>query len=156
MSILDFAKSELDLIGMGEDSGEYNVAMRKHLLHMVEEFSKEGHSGFSAGYAVNILEKLLKFEPLSPLTGEDSEWNDMSDSNGGKTCYQNNRCSRVFKDETGAYDINGKVYWEWYEPEDGSEKFKSYFTNFKSRTPVTFPYTPVTEYVQWNEDDQTS
>jgi len=152
MSILDYAKSELDLVGMTEDSGEYNVAMRDHILHMIEEFSKEGHSGFSASYAVSCLEKLLRWQPLSPLTGEDSEWNDQSDSNGGKTMYQNNRCSRVFKDETGSWDIDGKVFYEWHTNEEG-ETYKAYFTNWKSRIPVTFPYTPVTEYVEWTEDE---
>ena len=152
MSILDYAKSELDLVGMTEDSGEYNVSMRDHILHMIEEFSKEGHSGFSASYAASCLEKLLRWQPLSPLTGEDSEWSDVAVSNGGETLYQNKRCSRVFKDETGAWDIDGKVFYEWHTNEEG-ETYKSYFTNWKSRTIVTFPYTPVTEYVEWKEDE---
>lgn len=151
MSILNYAKSELDLIGMTETSDdEMNLAMRKHILHMIEEFADEGHSGFSASYAINILSKLLAFKPLTPLTGEDDEWTNVSDRGTGDVMYQNKRLSSVFKDgkDGEAYNIDGKVFWEWYEGEDG--KFKSYYTCRDSRVPVTFPYTvpdkPIYEY----------
>lgn len=148
MSLYDFAERELDAIGMN-DGDEMNGAMRKHILHIINEFSKEGHSGFSAGYAISLLSKLLKYEPLTPLTGEDWEWNEiseeMSGSNNG-TLYQNARCSHVFKDDGGAYDIDGKVFYDWYTDEETGEKRKSHFTSIDSRVPVTFPYTPVTVY----------
>lgn len=137
------AERELDIIGMTDD-GEINGAMRKHILHMIDEFAAEGHSGFSASYAIQCLEKLLRFEPLSPLTGSDEEWIDVAEYNGSPM-WQNKRCSRVFKDETGAYDIDGKVFWEWYTNENG-EKSKSYFTGRDSRVYITFPYTPTTVY----------
>ena len=46
---------------------------------MMQEFANEGHSGFSASYAISILTKLMDFKPLSPLTGEDDEWNNISE-----------------------------------------------------------------------------
>jgi len=144
MSIYDHAERELDLIGM-TDGGDMNGMMRKHILHMIEEFAKEGHSGFSASYAIQCLEKLLRFEPLSPLTGEDWEWFDVAEMSSGPL-WQNSRCSRVFKDENGAYDINGKVFWEWYTDPETGEKHKSHFTSKDSRVPVTFPYIPTTVY----------
>jgi hypothetical protein len=144
MSIYDHAERELDLIGMTDD-GDMNGMMRKHILHMIEEFAKEGHSGFSASYAIQCLEKLLRFEPLSPLTGEDWEWFDVAEMSSGPL-WQNVRCSRVFKDENGAYDINGKVFWEWYTDPETGEKHKSHFTSKDSRVPVTFPYIPTTVY----------
>lgn len=149
-NLLSHAMDELDRIGMTEDSDdEMNVAMRKHILHMMQEFANEGHSGFSAGYAINILTKLMDFKPLSPLTGEDSEWRNVRDY-GGEPHYQNIRRSSVFKDADGScYDIDGKVFWEWYKDEDGNIS-KSYYTCFESRVPVTFPYTvpdkPIYEY----------
>jgi hypothetical protein len=36
--------------------------INEHLIKMVELFADEGHSGFSAGYAINALTKLLQFE----------------------------------------------------------------------------------------------
>lgn len=137
------AERELDIIGMKDEEG-MNGMMRKHILHMIEEFAAEGHSGFSASYAIQCLEKLLRFEPLSPLMGTDDEWVDVAEYNGSPM-WQNKRCSRVFKDETGAYDIDGKVFWSWYTDENG-EKFKSHYTSRDSRVYVTFPYVPTTVY----------
>jgi hypothetical protein len=137
MSLIEYAKRELDVIGMTEDSSdEMNVMMRKHILHMVKEFADEGHSGMSASYALSILKSLLAYEPLSPLTGADDEWNEVD--NG---YWQNKRASNVFKDKDGAYWSDGIVFWEWFEPDDG-EPFKSYFTSRDSRVNIdSFPWT---------------
>lgn len=141
MSLLEFSKSELNRIGLTEDSPEeMNRAMRSHIIHMMKQFCDEGHSGFSAAYALNILSRLMKWEPLSPLTGEDDEWTEVADGKGG-TMYQNKRYSSVFKDDTGVWDINGKVFWEWQKREDGTP-YKSYYHGNGCSTPVTFPYTP--------------
>jgi hypothetical protein len=150
MSLLDHAERELDLMGM-EDDGDMNGMMRRHIIHMVKEFSNEGHSGFSASYAIQVLEKLLKFEPITPLTGEDWEWNDVSEISGD-TLYQNARCGHVFKDKDGAYDIDGKVFWSWMTDEKTGEKFKSHYTSRDSRVPVTFPYIPTTVYEERESD----
>ena len=78
MSMIEYAKRELDASGMTEDSSDaMNVMMRKHILHMVKEFADEGHSGMSAAYALSILKRLLAYEPLAPLTGADDEWNEV-------------------------------------------------------------------------------
>jgi hypothetical protein len=152
LSLVQYAESELDRIGM-TDVDEYNGMMRKHLLHMVKEFADEGHTGFSASYALQCLKKLLNFKPLSPLTGEDDEWTDVS-SISGVPHFQNKRCGSVFKDGNGeAYDIDGKVFWEWAKDEDG-KPYKSYYTAFESRVPVTFPYTVPDEPIyEWRYSD---
>jgi hypothetical protein len=147
MSIRDFALDELDRIGLGNDdrTGEdMDYQMRDHILRMVDEFDNEGHSGFSAGYALAILKKLLAFKPLTPLTGEDDEWQHVYDDDDGPV-YQNTRLSSVFKNTSrGAYDIDGKVFWEWFTDENG-ETSKIYFSASGSETPVEFPYTPPDE-----------
>lgn len=153
MSLYDHAERELDIIGLNDDD-DMNGMMRRHILHMIHEFAEEGHSGYSASYAIQLLEKLLRFEPVSPLTGEDWEWveisKDVSGSNNG-TLYQNARCGRVFKDDDGAYDIEGKVFWSWMTDEETGKKFKSHYTGRDSRVPVTFPYTPTTIYEERDE-----
>lgn len=140
MSLLAHAELELDIIG---ETGD----MRKHILYMVNEFAKEGHSGTSANHAINVLDKLLRFEPLTPLTGEDREWTEVSDN-----LYQNKRCFHVFKENGVAYDGNGIVFYEVTKDKNG-QPYKIYFTNLKSRTPVTFPYTPTTVYQEVTDDE---
>ncbi len=39
--LVDYAKDELDLIGMTEDSGEENKAMRKSILEFIELMSNQ-------------------------------------------------------------------------------------------------------------------
>ncbi len=133
------AKNELALLGP-ED--EMQQAMNAHILRMVETFANEGHSGFSAAYAVAILEKLLRYEPLTPLTGDDSEWRDVSSACGGSKCWQNKRCSHVFKDETGTYDSEGRIF---------CEPSGACYHSLGSRVYITFPYTPKREYVDVGE-----
>jgi len=140
MTLLSHAEDELNRIGL-TDADEYNAMMRKHILHMIKVFADEGHSGFSAPYAIGILTKLLTFKPLTPLTGENDEW--VEHDYGVPPNYQNKRLSTVFKDgkDGEAYNIDGKVFWEWYKDEEGNP-FKSYYTSRDSRVPVTFPYDP--------------
>jgi hypothetical protein len=138
MDMLSFAKRELDLVGFTEDSEEMNLAMRNHILKMVEVFSGEGHSGYSAHVAADILFKLFNYLPLSPLTGEDSEWMDVSEHTS-PGMFQNVRSPRVFKGDNGAFDVNGKVF---VEPSGNS------YTNSDSCVAIEFPYYPKTEYVE--------
>ena len=116
---------------------EMQAAMNRDLRELVLVFASQRHSGFSAGYAVAALEKLLRFKPLRPLTGEPNEWNEVMDG-----VYQNRRCSRVFKEagrfDGQAYDIEGRIF---------REPNGLCYTNSDSHVPITFPYTPTTEFV---------
>ena len=159
MSLLSHAKEEFRAAGWVDENGKYNDDMQEaicdHVIKLLEVFSEEGHSGSTAPYAINLFTRLAKFEPITPLTGEDWEWNEVSERMGSK-CWQNRRCSSIFKDDNGeCYDIDGKVFWEWavsYDDEGkpNGEVHKSYYTNRESRVPVTFPYTkpkePIYEY----------
>lgn len=148
MSNLIFhAQNELDAIGMtANDPDSMNVQMREHILLMVGVFAQEGHSGYSANYAADIISKLLKYEPLCPLTGNDNEWVDVAEQNGGPL-WQNKRCSHVFKDNVCAYDIDGIVFYDIAIDDEG-KPFKSYYTGRDSRVTINFPYTPERKYVE--------
>ena len=136
-----------------DENGRYKDDMQGlicgHVLRLLTVFADEGHSGSSAPYTINLFSKLAKFDPIVPLTGEDWEWNEVSDGNKGKM-YQNKRCSAVFKQadrfDGQPYYLDGKVFWEWYKSDDG-KMFKSYFTGGDSQVPIVFPYTPKSEYV---------
>lgn len=156
MSLKNHAMTEFRAAKFIDENGVYCDEMQEaicnHVLKLLEVFSDEGHSGSSAPYAIDMFKKLAMFEPLVPLTGEDWEWSDVSEYGGRDDgpLYQNKRCGRVFKDNNGAYDIDGIVWYDWYTNEEG-EKHKSYFSGKGSRVPVTFPYVPKTEYKEWVE-----
>jgi hypothetical protein len=154
MSLESHALAEFRAAGWMDENGKYSDDIQesicKDMLELLSVFSSQGHSGFSASYLLNCFEKLARFEPIVPLTGEDSEWNDTGDYGYGDRLYQNKRCSRVFKQEDRfdgqAYDVGGKVFIEHSYDDNGEETTYSY-TNGDSAVPITFPYTPKTEYV---------
>ena len=141
--MLDYAKRELDKIPKDEDG--LQDFMNSGILDIIKVFSEQGHSGMSAGYAIGILERLLRFKPITPLTGEEDEWNETS-RDGVK---QNKRCGSVFRQADGTYeDIdaiavsdNGGITW---------------FTSNRFRKEITFPYMPPIHpekvYIEYTEE----
>lgn len=137
MALIDYAKDELRRIRTSDEPDEMQDAMDAGILKLVETFAEEGHSGFSAAYAVGIIEKLLRFEPLTPLTGADDEWGQVDGGDDMK--WQSKRCPHVFKRADGtAYDIEAVIFRE----PDGC-----CYTGSDSHRDITFPYTPTREYV---------
>lgn len=141
-NLVDYAKDELKRIGMIDSGEPYNDLAAKAILDLIELFDSQGHTGFSAPYVARMFHRLAMFKPLSPLTGEDDEWNDIGDG-----CLQNKRYSAVFKDKDGiAYNFEGKAFTD-----DG----KTWYTCKGSRVNVTFPYAvpDKPEYVYRNKSE---
>ena len=142
MAMMEWAKRELDLAGYkeSEDPDDINNWMRNDVLKLLEMFCEQGHSGFSADYAIQLFQTLANWKPLSPLTGSDDEWMEV-----GPDVWQNKRASNVFKDEDGrAYWMDGIVFWEWHAAPDidDGKPFKSHFTSRDSRVYIdSFPWT---------------
>lgn len=135
-NLVEHAKRELQMIiddCKTQEEKEMQEYFSKQIVEIVELFSDHNHSGFSAKYALNILEKLLDYKPLKPLTGEDDEWVKHVDGT-----YQNKRCSHVFK---GSDRFNGKPYTLYGKTfsYDGGE---TWFTNGNSFEEIEFPYVP--------------
>jgi hypothetical protein len=86
----------------------------------------------------------MSFEPITPLTGSDDEWEDCGDG-----LFQNKRCSHVFKQpdrfDGQAYDSKGRAF---------RRKNGGSYTNRDSKIPVTFPYVPKVEYVDVEDDEE--
>jgi hypothetical protein len=134
-SLVDYAKHEISLLE-GAETDDAQVWMNKQILDLITVFSEQGHSGFSAHYLIASLDRLMRFKPLKPLTGEDDEWLEICEEDG-VTLYQNKRCSSVFKKGDVAYDIDAEVF-----STDGGV---TWFFRGGHRTPVTFPYSPPTK-----------
>jgi hypothetical protein len=154
MSLTQWAKAELDRLVKDDD--EMQKEINKDILHIVEVFSEQGHSGFSASYALNIIKKLLAWKPITPLTGENDEWGEVQSWDRGENSQQNKRCSAVFRknfDNSTAYYIDGKVFSDngghsWFQ------KGCSGGCN-GSATPVLFPFKvpEKPEYIYLNGED---
>lgn len=137
-NMLKWAEQELRYAGYDINDPEDgpNRWLAEGTLELLKVFSEQGHSGMSAPYAVALFEKLATWKPISPLTGEDDEWVDVSENT-----WQNRRNSAVFKEADGqAYWGFGRVFWEWYSGDDGKPS-KSAFTGHGSRVDIEFPWT---------------
>ncbi len=126
-NLIDYAKEELKKIGMIGSGEAYNNLTTKAILDLIELFDSQNHSGFSAPYVINVFSRLAMFKPLTPLTGEDSEWNEIEPG-----VYQNKRYSAVFKEKDGkSYNSKGKIFTD-----DG----KTWYSSKDSHIEITFPY----------------
>jgi len=115
MSIIDQAKAELERINFGEEDSAV-------MIEILEKFLDQWDSGGAVAAVAPVFMQLLAGGPLSPLTGEDDEWMEISDDG---PLFQNKRCGSVFKDAR-----TGRVY------------------DIDSNVPVTFPYQPKRQ-VRW-------
>lgn len=95
---------------------------------------------------IDFFRKAVMFEIISPLTGIDSEWNDV-----GNGILQNNRVSHVFgvRDHTGkinAYDQQAIIF--------SDNRGITWFTTRESARNIEFPYTGELTYVIVKDDDE--
>ena len=124
-----FAEQELARIKKDEDGMQ--KMMNEHILKIVRLFADEGHSGFSANYAINVLTMLLRYLPLTAIEDNPEDWNKCSDD-----MYQHKRCGHIFKNKDHfdgqAYNSEGRVF--------SSDNGQTWFINSKSRVTIEFPY----------------
>ena len=134
-ALYEYAKKELERIEKGcedKESLSMQQTIDKNILELINVFSNQHHSGFTATYVIDILQRLLHYKPLTPLTGEDDEWEDVTSYGYDTPTFQNKRCSAVFKDDRGAYWVEGKIF--------SSDLGHTWYTNSDSCVPVTFPF----------------
>ena len=153
MDLVQYAESELARIPEDEDGMQDSV--NRNILEIVKVFSEQGeHSGFSTGYVLSMLERLLRFKPISPLTGADDEWHEDVCTRDGIRIYQNKRCPSVFK----SVDAQGNVIS--CEDSDGivvsDNGGITWFTSGSFHKNVTFPYLPPLHaervYIEYTEE----
>lgn len=126
----------------------------RSIREVCKDFADEGHSGGSAPMAASILAQTIKavlgFQILSPLTGQDAEWNDVSDMGGAnpigsRILFQNKRDSAVFKNSEDKCTYNTCIVWKGEEPYD---TFTGSLAGIGSSHYIkSFPFMPKTFYV---------
>ena len=137
MDLMEHARTELERAGLMDEESDYGGMLGTAVLELVEKFSDQGHSGFSAVMALDIFSKVAAYQPLTPLTGEDDEWNHLD--YGPELKAQNKRRSSVFMEGDGlCYDIDAVVVRDPRGHTWGS----------KVRDPIEFPYWPSTRVIE--------
>ena len=100
--LMEWAENELNNIKDLPYGKEY---MKGSILQVLRTMVCSHHSDDSGRTLLNFVTKLWDKEPLTPLTGNDDEWN-APDENGISA---NKRCSRIIKDtKTGKCYDRGK------------------------------------------------
>lgn len=134
MNIVEFSERELNsILATCQNSSDFNIqkAMNNSILEIVKTFNEQHYSGYTATYCLNILDRLLNYKPITPLTGEDDEWEAIDFDENIK--YQNKRCPQIFKDKNNnTFNVEGKIF-----SYDNGHTWTS--TN-ESSIDVSFPY----------------
>lgn len=105
--LVEFAKNELEILleqskKEGEESASMQDIFNKNIIEVVKAFSEGEHSGFTANLALQYIDRLLRYRPLTHLTLSDDEFVEVADG-----VYQNVRCGNVFKQKDR---FDGKPY----------------------------------------------
>jgi hypothetical protein len=100
----EYAEAELKLAGLLDEDSDYGGMLGRGALEIIDVFRRQGHSGHSAHMMAEILNKLLRYEPLMPLTYAEDEWMEVDTG-----MWQNRRKSDVFSKDHGAtwYCLDG-------------------------------------------------
>jgi D-serine dehydratase len=90
--LVQHAREELQRAGLFDIDGDYGGMVGASILEMVKLFASQGHSGgFSAQLSIDVLSRLLRFQPLTPITSDAEEWMEVDDG-----LWQNRRAGTLF------------------------------------------------------------
>lgn len=92
-NLVDHARRELEILGCTEED-------ILDIEKVIRAFADIGTSGSQASWMIPIINKLLMFQPLTPLTDEPDEWVEV-----GPNVWQNSRNSEAFSED------NGRTYY---------------------------------------------
>ena len=135
--------------------GDMNDIVRKDVLELLKVFSKQGQSGFSAPYVINLFSKLAKFEALAPIEDVEEHWMNVDD----RGTFQHRRCGGLFKKADGKCHYIDAVIWKTPTGScfGGSAMFNGTLielhTKIRSSLNVKFPFTPKTFYIDVLEEE---
>lgn len=94
MNLVEHVKYECDL--MEDRNEEPAKTMYDNIIKYAEMFAEEGHSGYSAEWALDFMHKVLSYKNFLPLTDNPAEWTLVSDG-----MWQSTRSSDCFSNDAG-------------------------------------------------------
>lgn len=98
--LVGYAHRELTLTGLFDKDSDYDGMLGTASLEIIKLFASQGHSGMSASIVTDLVSRLMRYEPLTPLTYGPEEWIDQSEASG-HPMWQNNRDFKVFSEDHG-------------------------------------------------------
>ena len=117
--------------------------MNNDVMELLKVFEEQGHSGFSASWAIRLFSNLAKYKLITEIEDNPEDW----DENG-----QHKYITSIFKREDGTcYYMYGRLF-----AEPNSDNF---FYNKASNVDITFPIKPYdlqSEYIRlhYNVEDK--
>lgn len=95
MSLVEHARRELELVGEEPEVIDW-------YCKVIESFNEFGHSGSSAEHTTRVLEQLLRYKNLTPLTDDPEEWADVTEYTAENTpLWQSKRNPEAFSTNGG-------------------------------------------------------
>ena len=149
-NLIEHAKREFLKLGylpIEECDDDPNKWVQKNVLELLEVFSKQGHSGSSAPYTINMFKKLAAFEPIAPILCTDDEWFNYRDE--PDESYQNIRCSSIFKKNKNGepYYLDAIIWRNQHNCTYSGSAYNSKKEKIFSRQYIKLPFQPKSFYI---------
>jgi hypothetical protein len=101
-NLLKHAEQEMRLAGLYDEDADYGGMIPEAVLKVVKVFSEEGHSGYSARLTGDILQKVLRFQTLTPINSDPQFWMEVSAEQMGRPgVWQSTRDGTYFSEDGG-------------------------------------------------------
>jgi hypothetical protein len=110
-NLVRFAEAELKRAGLYDEDSDYAGELGRSVLRIARTFAQQRFSGFAAGQAALMLERLTRFRPLQPLTADPDEWMKITNL---PPCWQSRRRSDAFSPDGGETYYLLDDSWPWY------------------------------------------
>lgn len=154
MSMTDWAENEVRIAcereraesKTPEGEWDYGCACYESALKAYKCLMEDGHSGMSFSITRQILNRLMRGQPLTPIEDTDDAWGCLIDEEDGFKEYQCKRMSSLFKkvysDGTVRYTDNDRYYAVYSDSPDTSWSNGLVRDIIDEMFPITMPYIP--------------
>lgn len=94
------ARRELQLAGLFDQDSDYEGMLGTAVYEIIKVFAQQGHSGASAEIVTDLVNRLMRYQPLTPITSNPDDWIDQS-ALSGFPMWQCRRDPRLFSRNGG-------------------------------------------------------
>lgn len=154
MSMTDWAENEVRIAcereraesKTPEGEWDYGCACYESALKAYKCLMEDGHSGMSFSITRQILNRLMRGQPLTPIEDAEDVWNFICTNEDGSKGYQCKRMSSLFKDVypdgTVKYKDVDRYYVTYAENSNTTWKNGFVMRIVDELFPITMPYIP--------------